>query len=92
MQRRMHVPVAVSDLPRDPGELRKLAAWYREFAERTANPVIWEGRLVTAAALQQKAVLAERRLAGSRRRAGPRSAPGADDALPGGLPGSDAGR
>ena len=25
----------------DSDELRKLAAWYREFAERTDNPAIW---------------------------------------------------
>jgi hypothetical protein len=29
----------------DPEALRKLAAWYREFAERAGNPVIWEMRL-----------------------------------------------
>jgi hypothetical protein len=28
--------------------LRKLAAWYREFAERTGNPINWEMRLSTA--------------------------------------------
>jgi hypothetical protein len=26
-------------------QLRELAAWYREFAEKTANPSIWEARL-----------------------------------------------
>jgi hypothetical protein len=92
MQTRIRVPAAVSDLPRDPRELRKLAAWYRAFAERTDNPVIWEGRLATAAALEQEAVLAERHLAGSRRRASPRSTPEADSALPGGLPVADAGQ
>jgi hypothetical protein len=29
----------------DPDELRKLAAWYCEFAERAGNPTIWEARL-----------------------------------------------
>ena len=29
-------------------ELRKLAAWYREFAERAGNPTIREMRLSTA--------------------------------------------
>jgi hypothetical protein len=32
----------------DPDELRKVAAWYREFAERAGNPTIWEARLQTA--------------------------------------------
>ena len=32
----------------DPTKLRELAAWYREFAERTGNPTIWEARLHTA--------------------------------------------
>jgi len=29
----------------DPQKLRELAAWYREFAEKTGNPAIWESRL-----------------------------------------------
>jgi hypothetical protein len=37
-----------------PFELRKLAAWYREFAER-AGPAIWEARLKTARELEQEA-------------------------------------
>ena len=36
-------------------ELRKLAAWYREFAERAGNPAIWESRLRTAAELGREA-------------------------------------
>jgi hypothetical protein len=39
----------------DPRELRRLAAWYREFAERAGNPAIWEARLKTAEALERKA-------------------------------------
>jgi hypothetical protein len=39
----------------DPRELRKLAAWYREFAERAGNPAIWEARLKTAEALELEA-------------------------------------
>lgn len=35
--------------------LRELAAWYREFAERTDNPVIWEARLRMAAKLEEVA-------------------------------------
>jgi hypothetical protein len=26
----------------DPRKLRELACWYREFAERSGNPAIWE--------------------------------------------------
>jgi len=40
---------------RNPTELRSLAAWYREFAERTGNPTIWECRLKTAEDLEQEA-------------------------------------
>ena len=35
--------------------LRELAYWYREFAERAGNPVIWEARLRTAKELERKA-------------------------------------
>ena len=41
--------------PKDPRRLRELAAWYREFAERAGNPVIWEARLRTAAELEREA-------------------------------------
>jgi hypothetical protein len=40
-------------------ELRKLAAWYREFAERAGNPAIWEARLRTAEQLEAEADGAE---------------------------------
>jgi hypothetical protein len=40
--------------PQEPRRLRELAAWYREFAERTGNPVIWEARLRTAAELEHR--------------------------------------
>jgi hypothetical protein len=36
-------------------KLRELASWYREFAERTANPTIWEARLRTAEDLEAEA-------------------------------------
>jgi hypothetical protein len=36
-------------------KLRKLASWYRDFAERTANPMIWEARLHTAEDLEAEA-------------------------------------
>ena len=40
---------------RSPTELRSLATRYREFAERTGNPTIWECRLKTAEDLEQEA-------------------------------------
>lgn len=36
-------------------ELRKLASWYRQLAERTGNPTIWEARLRTAEDLDAEA-------------------------------------
>ena len=39
----------------DPDQLRKLAAWYREFAERAGNPAIWHARLTTAEELEREA-------------------------------------
>ena len=45
----------------DPGELRKLASWYREFAERAGNPVVWEVRLKAAEALEREASRLENR-------------------------------
>ena len=41
--------------PQEPRNLRKLAAWYREYAERAGNPSIWEARLRTAADLEREA-------------------------------------
>ena len=35
--------------------LRELPHWYREFAERAGNPVIWEARLRTAKELEREA-------------------------------------
>jgi hypothetical protein len=35
--------------------LRELAAWYRTFAARAGNPVIWESRLLTADDLEAEA-------------------------------------
>jgi hypothetical protein len=50
------------DLPPegDPSKLRKLASWYREFAERTGNATIWEARLLTAEDLEAMADRIER--------------------------------
>jgi len=42
------------ELP-NPDELRKLAAWYREFAERAGDAAIWEARLRTAKELEAEA-------------------------------------
>ena len=44
---------------RNSPELRKLATWYREFAERAGNPAIWEARLRTAKQLEAEADRAE---------------------------------
>ena len=46
----------------DPAELRELAKWYRDFAERTGNPVIWDSRLRMAEDLEAEATRLERRL------------------------------
>ena len=40
---------------RDPETLRRLASWYREFAERAGNPAIWEARLRMAGDLEAEA-------------------------------------
>ena len=47
----------------DPLKLRELAAWYREFAEKTDNPSIWEARLRMAEDLEREADRLERRQA-----------------------------
>jgi hypothetical protein len=44
-----------------PDELRELAAWYRQFAERTGNPEIWDARLRTADELEEEATAVEKR-------------------------------
>jgi hypothetical protein len=56
-----------------PDKLRELASWYREFAERSRNPVIWEGRLRTAEDLDAEAERIERSLAGKSRATAPPS-------------------
>lgn len=40
---------------RNPDELRELACWYRDFAERAGSPAIWQGRLRTAEELEEQA-------------------------------------
>jgi hypothetical protein len=47
-----------------PKELRELARWYREYAERTENPVIWDARLRTAENLEREADALEGRTRG----------------------------
>jgi hypothetical protein len=49
--------------------LRDLAAWYREFAERTENPTIWDSRLRTADDLEREAEALESRSGRGRARA-----------------------
>jgi hypothetical protein len=44
----------------EPGKLRELASWYREFAERTGNPAIWDARIRTAEDLEAEAARIER--------------------------------
>lgn len=44
----------------EPQKLRELAAWYREFAEKTGNPAIWESRLRMAEDLEREATELER--------------------------------
>lgn len=51
------------NIVQDPTKLRILGAWYRDFAERAGNPVIWEARLRTADDLDQEADRIEHLLA-----------------------------
>ncbi len=43
------------DVTASPRQLRALAEWYREFAERTQNAAIWEARIRTAEELETNA-------------------------------------
>jgi hypothetical protein len=65
---------------REAEKSQELAAWYREFAERAGNPVIWESRLRMAEDLESEADRLEREYLG-RRRDVPRSQPLNDRAL-----------
>jgi hypothetical protein len=47
-------------MPGSAEKLRELACWYREFAERTDNPTIWEARLRTADDLDAEAIRVDR--------------------------------
>ena len=52
-------PILIGDASENRTEnvmyLRALAAWYREFAEKAANPTIWESRIATAEDLERHA-------------------------------------
>jgi hypothetical protein len=48
-------------LARQIERLRELASWYREYAERTGNPAIWDARIRTAEDLEAEASRLESR-------------------------------
>jgi hypothetical protein len=54
-------PSTRAEKVQSPEKLRELAAWYREFAERTQNPTIWDARLRTAEDLESEAQRLEER-------------------------------
>ena len=47
-------------MARQPERLRELASWYREYAERTGNPAIWDARIRTAEDLEAEATRLEK--------------------------------
>jgi hypothetical protein len=47
------------DTHRSAAELRALAGWYRQYAERASNPAIWSSRLNTAEELERQALALE---------------------------------
>jgi hypothetical protein len=52
----------MKDIPQKNAQmLRDLAAWYREYAERTGNSAIWDARLRTADGLEKEADALDRR-------------------------------
>jgi hypothetical protein len=65
---------------KQPQKLRELASWYRELAERTANPAIWDGRLRTAEDLETEAGRIEQVIEATSRSIGAASSPNARDA------------
>jgi len=46
-------------LARHVERLLELASWYREYAERTGNPAIWDARIRTAEDLEAEAARLE---------------------------------
>ena len=52
-------------------KMLRLAAWYREFAERAGSSVIWESRLLMAEALEKEAALLEQDCARNKKRGSP---------------------
>ena len=56
-------PAAPEDWPtKAPEELRTLAAWYRDYAERAGSTLIWDYRLNTAGDLERQASALELRV------------------------------
>jgi len=53
------VPFAEGILSHQPERLRELASWYREYAERAADPMIWDTRIRTAEDLEAEAARLE---------------------------------
>jgi hypothetical protein len=58
---------AMLEVAHTPDKLRKLASWYRAFAEHAGNPIIWESRLLMAESLEAEAEHVEEELAAARR-------------------------
>lgn len=56
---RRRVIAREGDLARHVERLRELASWYREYAERTGNPAIWDARIRTAEDLEAEAARLE---------------------------------
>jgi len=50
---------ALAYQPPTPADLRRLAAWYRVFAEKAGSPAIWEARLHLAEDLEAEAARLE---------------------------------
>jgi hypothetical protein len=48
-----------TNVAHQPERLRELASWYREYAERTGNPAIWDARIRTAEDLEAEAARLE---------------------------------
>jgi hypothetical protein len=53
--------ISVRGLAIAPEELRALAAWYRDYAERAGSTRIWDYRLSTAEDLERQAAALELR-------------------------------
>jgi hypothetical protein len=51
--------ISAGGLAKAPEELRALAAWYRDYAERAGSTRIWDYRLSTAEDLERQAAALE---------------------------------